>query len=226
MFRRIFLTALLAGLAAGLIAAGAQRLRIIPLIHEAEIYEAAGAAHAAYGDAAMAADEAWEPKDGFERSAYTLLADLLAGVGFAFILTGAVALAGLGGYEVDARRGLLWGLAGFAVFTLAPSLGLPPEVPGMAAADLAHRQIWWLATAFATAVGLGLVVFRSGIAWRVIGAAVLVLPHAVGAPHPQTHGGPVPPELAAQFVIASIATAGLFWLVLGGLSGWLYRRLA
>ena len=29
------------------------------------------------------------------------------------------------------RQGLFWGFAGFAVFTLAPGLGLPPELPAM-----------------------------------------------------------------------------------------------
>ncbi len=47
--------------------------------------------------------------------------------------------------------GLLWGLAGFVVFVLAPNFGLPPELPGMQAGDLMQRQIWWLATVVLTA---------------------------------------------------------------------------
>jgi predicted cobalt transporter CbtA len=43
---------------------------------------------------------------GFERAAYTVLADLLAGIGFGFLLTATIALAGLRGYVVDARRGI------------------------------------------------------------------------------------------------------------------------
>src|SRR5215468_3853840 len=106
MIRRIFATALLAGLVAGLVAAGTQQLRLVPLIAAAEVFESAdAAAHAtaaaASADAAAghqhmaAAEPEWEPEEGLERIAYTVLADVLAGIGFAFILTGAVALAGL-----------------------------------------------------------------------------------------------------------------------------------
>jgi len=238
MIRRIFVTALLAGLVAGLVVAGAQQLRLVPLIAAAEVYESADAAAHATPAAATsaeagaghqhmaAAEPEWEPEEGLERIAYTVLADVLAGIGFAFILTGAVALAGLAGRETDARSGVLWGLAGFAVFTVAPSLGLPPELPGMAAADLAQRQLWWIGTALATAAGLGLIVFRRERALRGAGILLLLLPHLVGAPHPAEHGGSVPPELAAQFAIASIATAALFWVVLGGVGGWMWKRLA
>ena len=58
------------------------------------------------------------------------------------------------------RDGLLWGLAGFVVFTAAPGLGLPPELPGMPVAPLTARQTLWIATAAATAGGLCLLAFR------------------------------------------------------------------
>jgi cobalt transporter subunit CbtA len=226
MFRRIFLTALIAGAVAGLFDAGVQRLRIVPLIQQAEIYEAAGEAHHGHDHAEAPGAAAWEPEPGLERTFYTVLADVLTGIGLGLLLTGAVALASLGGHVVDARRGLLWGAAGFAAFTLAPSLGLPPGLPGMAAAELAERQVWWIGTATATAIGIAFIVFRSAPLYRALGAALIALPHIVGAPHPPEHGGSVPPELAAQFVLASIVTAAAFWLVLGSVSGWLYRRLA
>ena len=222
MFQRIFLTALIAGAIAGLSAAGVQRIKIIPLIEQAEVYEAAKV-HG--GHAGTSPTEAWEPEVGFERAAYTVLADVLAGIGFAFLLTGAIALASLRGYVVDARRGILWGAAGFAVFALAPALGLPPLPPGIEAAELVQRQLWWIATAAATALGLGLIVFPRRHVYRVIGAGVLVLPYVIGAPEPPEMVGKVPAGLVAEFVIASLATAGLFWLLLGAVSGWLYPRL-
>ena len=230
MFRKIFVTALLAGVIAGLFAAGAQRVKLVPLIQQAEIYETAAEAHTSHDHAGMAmaapATPDWEPEEGLERTAYTVLADVLAGIGFALILSGAIACAGLAGHSVDARSGLLWGAAGFAVFALAPSLGLPPLPPGAEAAELTARQIWWIGTAAATAVGLGLLVFWPARLARVLGLAILVLPHLIGAPHPQDPGGPVPADIAAQFAVASIATAALFWLVLGATTGFLYRRLA
>lgn len=39
--------------------------------------------------------------------------------------------------------GRLARMAGFAAFTVAPALGLPPELPGMMAADLGPRQARW-----------------------------------------------------------------------------------
>jgi predicted cobalt transporter CbtA len=41
VFQRIFLTALIAGVVAGLFAAGVQRIKIIPLIERAEVYRRA-----------------------------------------------------------------------------------------------------------------------------------------------------------------------------------------
>jgi cobalt transporter subunit CbtA len=231
MLRRIFLTALIAGTAAGLFAAGLQHLKLIPLIAAVEVYEAAGAQadhpHAvggAHADHQHDAVAEWEPAPGIERAFYTLIADLLAGIGFALLLTGAVALARSRGYAIDARHGLLWGAAGFAAFALAPAIGLPPELPGMSAAELAARQQWWLLTAAATAGGLALLIFAKPPALRVFGAVLIVLPHLIGAPAAPHGGAGVPAELAAEFATASLATAAAFWLLLGSVSGWLYRR--
>jgi cobalt transporter subunit CbtA len=222
VFQRIFLTALIAGVVAGLFAAGVQRIKIIPLIESAEVYEA-GEAHG--GDAGAGLAQAWQPRAGLERAAYTALADVLAGIGFAFLLTGAIALAGLRGYVINAQRGILWGAAGFTVFALAPALGLPPLPPGMEAAGLVQRQVWWIATAATTALGLGLIVFPRGLVYPMIGVGLLILPHLIGAPEPPEIGGKVPSGIVAEFIIASLAAAGLFWLLLGIITGWLYHRL-
>ena len=146
----------------------------------------------------------------------------IGGLGFGFLLAGCFALYG---GKVDVRRGLLWGLAGYAVFALAPALGLPPEAPGAAAAELFPRQSWWLGAVTATALGLALLIFARALAFKVAGAAIVVLPHLIGAPQ-HVAGGSVPPDLASTFIIASLAATGLFWLALGGVSGAVYRRLA
>ena len=227
MLRRILLTALIAGSLAGLFAAALQHVKLIPLIAAAEAYEhAAEHAQTASGDGHHDhAAAAWQPTTGFERTAYTIVADLLAGIGFALMLSAGLALARAAGYPIDAGRGLLWGAAGFAVFALAPAAGLPPELPGMEAAALPARQAWWLLTATATAIGLVLMVFTGRPSFRIAGAIVLALPHLIGPPAAPHAGGAVPAELAASFVAASLSAAALFWLLLGGLSGWLYRRL-
>lgn len=218
MLRRLLLTALIAGTLAGLTAAAVQQVKAVPLILQAEVYE----------NAATDAPEGggWEPAPGAERIAYRVVTDVIAGVGFAMILSGAFALYGLAGGRVDFRRGLLWGLGGYAVFSLAPALGLPPELPGMEAAALGARQAWWLGTVAATGGGLLLLVFGTRLPLRMAGVALLLLPHLIGAPHPAQEGGTVPPDLVSSFAAASLLSAASFWLVLGGVGGSVYRRLS
>ena len=87
----------------------------------------------------------------------------------------------------------------FAVFTLAPGLGLPPELPAMPAAELGARQLWWIATAVATALALGLLFYRRSPFAAVAAVALLVVPHLIGAPQPASHESPDPRRPASQF---------------------------
>jgi cobalt transporter subunit CbtA len=226
MLQRILLTAVIAGLAAGLLLSAIQWIDVIPAIYEAESYEStAVSGHDHDHDPAAVHDhdgQAWAPDDGAERIGVTVLMNVLAAVGFALLLAAGFALRG----GVSAREGVLWGLAGFAAFSLAPSLGLPPELPGAAAAGLAERQAWWLMTAAFTALGLAVIAFVRKPWLRPLGLVLIALPHIVGAPQPEQHGGLAPVELADAFVIAVIVTSAAFWLVLGGVSGWLFRKLA
>lgn len=225
MIQRVLFAAILAGLAAGLLVTVVQSIRITPLIRQAETYE--GTQHSHANEAASPGHhhdrEAWAPKDGLERSAYSLLANILTATGFGLLLTAGFALYGK---PIGAARGVLWGLAGFAAFWLAPSLGLPPELPGLHAADLSDRQLWYAGTAIATGCGIALIVFRRNWTSVLIGIALILAPHVIGAPKPATLGGETPPELAALFVMASFLGSAVLWLVLGGFGGYLYDRLA
>lgn len=241
MFRRIFFTALIAGILGGLAISVVQEFTTTPVILHAETFENAtpdAAAPAAtlnrglsltrpahaHGDTAHGEeDAAWGPENGIERSLYTALANILTGVGFALVLTACFSLAGR---PVDGRTGVLWGLAGFGAISLAPALGLPPEVPGAMAADLGGRQSWWMICVAATALGLWLMIFRRGAAWAIGGIVLIAAPHLIGAPQPDKIGGPVPPELAAHFVAASLVTAAIFWCTIGWLSGTFWQRFS
>jgi cobalt transporter subunit CbtA len=227
MARRIFLVGILAGLIAGSFVTLVQMAKVTPLILRAETYEAKAAAHEHGAATAQPAEEtAWEPAEGLERRLYTWLANILVGIGFGLVLSAGFALRhAFAGEAIDARRGLCWGTAGFAAFALAPALGLPPEPPGTMAADLAARQAWWLGTALATLGGIGLLAFARYASAKVAGCLLLVVPHAIGAPPAPHAESLVPAELAAQFVASSLAAAALFWLVLGGVGGWLFQRL-
>ena len=116
------------------------------------------------------------------------------------------------------------GFSGFVVFVLAPNFGLPPELPGMAGADLKSRQIWWLAAVIATAFALFIFAFRQKFSWLLAGLVILVAPHIYGAPTAPQHESQVPAHLAAEFAIATVVSSLLFWLFLGAVLGWLIER--
>lgn len=222
--RNMLFVAALAGLAVGVAMTVLQFFATVPLILEAETFENAApaepAAVAPAEPAAVAAvepahdheTEEWAPADGFERMAFTAVANLVTAVGFGLLLVAASEFAG--GIRTW-REGLLWGLAGFATFTLAPGLGLPPELPAMPAAELGARQVWWTACVLLTGGGLALIAFSRTAALAFVGAALLVVPHLVGAPQPASHETPIPENLHHSFVVAVTVTNLVFWLLLG-----------
>jgi cobalt transporter subunit CbtA len=225
VFRNMVFAAALAGLLAGALVTIIQQLGTAPLILAAEIFEQAAKPATTAETAAQAHGDhdhqAWAPQDGLERTAFTLAANIVTGVGFALLLVAAFALRGR---AIGWREGLFWGLAGFAVFMVAPSIGLPPELPGMPAAPLGPRQAWWVTTVAATAAGLALLAFRRSPLWAAVGVALLVAPHLVNAPQPATTEALVPEALHHQFVVAVTVTSFLFWIVLGVLSATFFAR--
>ncbi|MBY6263992.1 cobalt transporter [Azospirillum sp. 412522] len=237
LIRRLFTAALVAGVLSGTAASVVQQATTVPLILEAEKYEvvtpppstAASAPAGGHADGHQhgpvreigegvptTLDEA------VQRIGLTIAANLITGVAYALLLGAAILLAGR---PVDARRGLVWGMGGFVAVSLAPSFGLAPELPGMAGAELELRQLWWLSAAAGAGVGMLALAFarnRLVIAVTLLAAA---LPHLIGAPHPESAEGAVPPELAARFVAASLGGAALFWAILGSVCGWLMSGL-
>jgi cobalt transporter subunit CbtA len=209
-FRRLIFVALTSGALAGIFWFTLQYFTIVPLIAAAETYEAAHHDHQAEG-----APSQWQ------RTSLTAIATVLTSVGYASILFGFTSLLAR---RMDARRGALWGLSAFVCFGLAPALGLPPQPPGVAVADLVDRQIWWTATALATAAGLYLI-FGVSRSWtlKLCGILCLALPHIIGAPVAAGESL-VPAALIRQFITASLIAAGLFWLTLGLIGGTIYNR--
>lgn len=243
--RQLILTAIIAGLVAGLLLTGLQRIAVVPIILEAETYETAAAPAHAHGEAS-ADNQATTPAeghdqannaapapspeatttgdDGASRFWLTLLANLVSAAGFGLLLAAGMSLRAATGRHIGWKNGLLWGLAGFGAFQLAPALGLPPEIPGAAAAELAARQGWWIMTVILSALGLAWLAFAPRHWLKVLAVVPLIVPHLIGAPEPDHHGGLAPGSLATQFVYAALITNGLFWLALGGLSGFMHSR--
>ena len=221
MLKNLAFSALFAGLAAGLIAAALQISLLVPLVLEAELYETGQLIH--FADIARPMPDIAIEQD-WARNGLTVLFTATIYIGFSFVLVAAIAFAQLKGIEVTTRKGILWGLAGFAAFQLAPAIGLAPELPGMIAAELAPRQLWWLGTVVATTVGLTAIVFgKDRIQWAS-GVLFLAIPHIIGAPHPDVYGGVVPPELAAEFAGRSLAVGAISWAILGAFSAYYWLQ--
>jgi cobalt transporter subunit CbtA len=185
---------------------------VTPLILAAEAYEAAHA----HGEE----EEAWAPADGLERTGYTVLFNLLTGVAFALIAAAASLITGL---PITPSTGLMWGLAGFATFMLAPSAGLPPELPGMAKGDLASAQGWWWLAVAATAAGIAVLALTRHLAFKAAAIGLIALPHLIGAPQASGDSA-VPASLANAFAANAIAVSAVFWIVLGVTLGFLLTR--
>ena len=242
MLYRILSVGLLAGCLAGLATAALQTVTTTPMIITAESYEHSTAARnsshpyihqAAYGEARLILahnsagtadaghEQEWAPQDGIERTFYTSITTIITTIGFAFMLLAAMILSNA---PINAHAGLAWGMAGFVATGLAPALGLSPELPGAAAAEVVHRQLWWIGTATATAVALWLMLRQSSAAAIVIGLALICAPHIIGAPHPHEYASKVPSELTAHFASASLVVHAVAWALVGAITGYLWQR--
>lgn len=237
MIGRVVLAVLLAGIAAGLVMGVIQHVRLTPLILEAEAFERAGspAGHshgAAPADSGQPqadghdhdhGDEGWAPENGWQRTLATTVTAAMTGAGFGAIIAGLSLLTGL---QITRRNGIIWGLCGFLAVTLAPAAGLPPELPGMAAADLVARQLWWVSTIAATAAGIYLIASQSQIWTLVLAALLIAAPHVIGAPVAPHGESIIPAELIARFVANSIAANAVFWCFIGLFLGLVLDRTA
>lgn len=217
MFVKIAVSALIAGFGAGLFAAALQFAFVQPILLHAELFETGALTH--FGEAASAAHVPHEGGFDLMRNGLSIIFSSLIYVGYALMLLAAMVLAEQRGHEITPRGGIIWGIAGWITVQMAPAFGLAPELPGMSAADVDARQIWWFATVAATAIALWLIAF--GRNWAMWGAAIILLatPHIIGAPMPDTLTGPAPPELGAEFAARAIGTGLAAWTALGLLLG-------
>ena len=231
LFQRIFFAVLLAGLISGAAMAALQQWRVAPLIVAAEALRDRGArgrgayAHEAGAPAHDHGGDEWAPQDGFERTAYTVAADVFVALGFAFVLAAASVLTGL---PVTARQWRALGSRGIcripACAGLRAATGAAGDAGGRsgAAPDLVvghgarhgHGDLWHGA------------VPQSRRRWR--SAIVLVLaPHVIGAPQVEgEHASGVPAHLAAAFASTTLFSGAVFWLILGPLYGYLVERFS
>jgi cobalt transporter subunit CbtA len=250
IFQRLIWSGLAVAVAVGSVETGIQRWQAAPLILAAEVHEEAKAEvpwpaeHLAVPAQTEAVGHAhehehgsakeWEPENGAERIGWTWVANVLHAFSMALLV---FVVMGLWLYRRGAALGAmpLAGLvaaAGAISFSLWPSLGLHPEVPGMDAAPLPARQLWWALAVGSSALACAVLGFGRG-AWRwVVAAVLLALPFVVGAPRlegdalagysPQAHAALE--QLGAQFIWATSWVALSFWSTMGIACGLAYQR--
>ena len=235
LFRKVVYRSILVGVLAGLVLSAVQRVQVVPIIFAAETFESASM-DTASGEADGHDHDHWGPEDGFERTLSTAIANVLTAIGFALVVLSVMLIVQTWSRHKPTRfawrRALGWSLGGYAVFWLAPALGLPPEIPLQNAAELQDRQVWWVICVVCTAAGLGGLAFAPA-PWRWVAPLVIAIPYLIGAPHPE---GPMflgqTPEtaraleaLAADFVYATAFANAAFWLVLGSAVSWAGVRI-
>jgi cobalt transporter subunit CbtA len=221
MYSRILISAIFAGAAAGLFAGILQLIFVQPVLLHAELYESGELVH--FGGTANSAHPALP---GFDvmRDGLSLIFTMLIYTGYALLMIAMMNIAEERGAQIDGRWGIIWGVAGFVAFHLAPGFTLAPEVPGVAAADVTARQVWWFAAVISAAIAMWLLAFGGN--WAMWGAAAVLLmaPHLIGAPEPDSFTGPVPTEIGALFAARALGVGLAAWVLLGCFAGFFWQR--
>jgi cobalt transporter subunit CbtA len=235
MIQKMLASALIAGCAAWLLAAVLHFAFVQKYILLGETYETGEAVH--FGVAPLTDDHTHEEsteahdhthEEGevspLTRNGLTVLFTGLIYVAYAMILVAGFGLASTFGISIGAQQGLLWGIAGFVAFQLAPALGTPPELPGTPAPDLGERQLWWWFTVAATATGLALLAYGRKVYFVVLAAVLLAAPHVIGAPSLEGFGGVAPPEVASFFAARVLGVGMAVWALMGWVAGYVWER--
>lgn len=252
IFQRLIWSALATAVVVGSVQTGVQRWQAAPLILAAEVYEeqkaeapaptellkapahAEGVAHAHEHEHEHGAAKEWEPENGAERIGWTWVANILHAFSMALLVFAVMGvwLHQRGTALASLPLAGLVAAAGWLSFHFWPSLGLHAEVPGMEAAPLHARQLWWVLAVGSAALACAVLGFARA-PWRWAAATVLLaLPFAVGAP--QLQGDPLAgysaqahaalEQLGAQFIWATTWVSLSFWTSMGLVGGLAFQR--
>jgi cobalt transporter subunit CbtA len=247
-FRNIVFSSILVGIIVGSLYGLFQQFQINTIIYAAEAYEVSDAKEqiAVQADAHTDSDNeaahshdhgdgtGWSPANSFERITATLIANIMTAITFSLFMMSVMSFHNLKSDKpkLSWKTGLLWGAALMLSIFVAPSLlGLHPEIPGTLAETIGQRQVWWISSTVATALGL-LLLYYGTAAFKFAGGILLILPQVMGAPTLQTHSyantDPVAVEamnqLSSQFVTMTTIGMTIFCLLIGALCGFASTR--
>lgn len=181
IIRKVVLSAIFVGIVCGVFLSLIQSLQVNAIILQAEQYETDGETETLHNHAAEQhrhQPSAWQPSDGNERIFYTVISNIFAATGFALLL---ISFMSMTDRSITWLKGGAWGLAGFVTFFLAPSIGMPPEIPGTVSVALFDRQLWWILAVIGTGGGIAALVFAPGI-YKALGLLLVIAPQIVGVP--------------------------------------------
>ena len=225
MFKNIFVSAVVCGAIAGVLATVMQMLLVTPLLMEAELFETGQSMHFITDgspESPIKHVDIWEDP---YRHLMTLCFNLVTFTGFGFILIAAMALFQKRGFSLSKAEGIVAGVSGFIVFQLAPSVGLPPELPGTISVAVGLKQAWWIITILSTTVGILLLFLGKYKVVSGAGIIFIIIPHLIGHPKLETYFGVAPPELAAEFASRALAVSLVTWIILGFISSQFWKYL-
>jgi|TARA_B110000008_G_scaffold163709_2_gene164072 cobalt transporter subunit CbtA len=225
MFKNIFVSAVVCGAIAGVLATVMQMLLVTPLLMEAELFETGQSMHFITDgspESPIKHVDIWEDP---YRHLMTLCFNLVTFTGFGFILIAAMAFFQKRGFTLSKAEGIVAGVSGFIVFQLAPSVGLPPELPGTIGVTVGLKQTWWIITILSTTVGILLLFLDKHKVVSGVGIIFITIPHLIGHPKLETYFGVAPPELAAEFASRALAVSLIAWIILGVISSQFWKYL-
>lgn len=225
MFKNIFVSAVVCGAIAGVLATVMQMLLVTPLLMEAELFETGQSMHFITDgspESPIKHVDIWEDP---YRHLMTLCFNLVTFTGFGFILVAAMAFFQKRGFTLSKAEGIVAGVSGFIVFQLAPSVGLPPELPGTIGVTVGLKQTWWIITILSTTVGILLLFLDKHKVVSGVGIIFITIPHLIGHPKLETYFGVAPPELAAEFASRALAVSLIAWIILGVISSQFWKYL-
>ena len=225
MFKNIFVSAVVCGAIAGVLATVMQMLLVTPLLMEAELFETGQSMHFITDgspESPIKHVDIWEDP---YRHLMTLCFNLVTFTGFGFILVAAMAFFQKRDFTLSKAEGIVAGVSGFIVFQLAPSVGLPPELPGTIGVTVGLKQTWWIITILSTTVGILLLFLDKHKVVSGVGIIFITIPHLIGHPKLETYFGVAPPELAAEFASRALAVSLIAWIILGVISSQFWKYL-
>lgn len=248
IFQKLIWAALTTALIVGSVQSGVQQWQAMPIILAAEAYEgqkiattvtpvvpvtpvthahAKGVAEEHAHDHTATAEE-WLPSNGAERIFWTWVANVLHAFSMAMLVFAVMGVCLWRGTALASMPlALIVAAAGWLSFHFWPSLGLHAEIPGMDAARLSPRQLWWALGAISAALAcVSLATLRKPLS-MVVAAVWLALPFFVGVPHIATDplagfSGPAQlalRDLGEQFIWATTWASLSFWASMGLVSG-------